>query len=249
MRMSKRNGQALLSAQGLVKAYSSRPILDGVNLTLPRGSLTLLLGPNGAGKTTLLKVLGGLLQPDQGSVTYAVPPLRRAYIPDEPILQDNLTVWECLQFVGMVHSIPKAEMEERGRALLDRYGLLAAKDEFPIALSWGMRRKVTLCAALLSSPQLILADEPLSGLDRVSQKRFVDDLRGLLARGGAVLLATHQIGSVDGIVTQSFAVDGGKLHTVSRSELASYVAESLDRPEAQESPDGSKSTGPVGERE
>lgn len=221
--MAERGSGWVLTAEGLAKGYGRRTVLSGVDLRLPRGSVALLLGPNGAGKTTLLKILSGLMQPDRGYVEHFVPRRQRAFIPDEPVLQDQLTVWESLRFVGMLHDMPREEMERAGERLLERYGLLEAKDEFPVALSWGMRRKATICIALLNEPQLLLADEPLSGLDPVSRERFVGDVVALAGRGGAAFVSTHQVEQLAPVATHVFRLTGGELVEVGKDGLAEFM--------------------------
>jgi ABC-2 type transport system ATP-binding protein len=191
---------APLEIRGLVRRYARFTAVDGLDLTVGAGEIVGFLGPNGAGKTTTLRCCAGLLQPDAGDIVIAGRSLARepleararlGFVPDRAFLYDRLTAWEFLDFVGALYRVGAAEARTRAGALLEQLGLGDEANELIESYSLGMRQKVSVAAALLHDPALVLLDEPLGGLDPQSARGLKDLLRERAARGRGVLVSTH----------------------------------------------------------
>ena len=189
-----------LEVQGLKKSFGFKPILRGVNLNADAGERVALLGANGAGKTTLLRILAALSSPTSGTVCLngldierEAQQIRRlvGFVAHTPYLYDELTAWENLLFFGKMYSVKDAK--ERTRQLLQRVGLEKRANERVHTLSRGQVQRLSLARALLHSPQLLLLDEPDTGLDQEGNELLADILSEHVTQGGAVLFTTHQL--------------------------------------------------------
>jgi ABC-2 type transport system ATP-binding protein len=183
-----------------LRKYFGRPAVDGLDLSVRRGELYALLGPNGAGKTTTLRMVTGLLAPDSGSVEVLGIDLARdpaaakrhmAYLPDDPMLYGKLKPPEYLEFVAGLWGLRPEEAEPRGRRLLDWLDLSKHAHEVTEGFSRGMKQKLALAGALIHEPQLLILDEPLTGLDAAAARQVKDLLLSHVAGGGTVILTTH----------------------------------------------------------
>jgi ABC-2 type transport system ATP-binding protein len=194
-----------LELKGLSKSYrighirqKLRPVLRSLDLTVPRGEIFGYLGPNGAGKTTTLKILMGLLRPDAGSASVLGRPLaergwryRVGYLPENPYLYDYLTAREYLEYVGRLFGLGSAERRSRATRLLDLVGMARAADLSLRRVSKGMLQRVGLAQALINDPELVLLDEPMSGLDPIGRHMVRRVIRGLKDQGKTVFFSTH----------------------------------------------------------
>jgi ABC-2 type transport system ATP-binding protein len=188
-----------LVAGGLVRRYGDFTAVDRLDLEVRAGEILGFLGPNGAGKTTTLRMCAGLLRPDAGEVLVAGVPLlaeplaaraRLGFVPDQPFLYERLSAREFLDFVGAIYRVPPQAARERATNLLERLELTGAADDLIETYSLGMRQKVSVIAALLHDPPLVLLDEPLVGLDPHGARTLKDLLRERAARGCGVLVST-----------------------------------------------------------
>ena len=188
-----------LEIRGLVKRFD-RPAVDGLDLNVRAGEFYALLGPNGAGKTTTLRMIAGLLRPDAGTIgvlgidALADPAAAKrvmAWISDEPMIYDKLTPREYLEFVAGLWDVAPALAEPRANALLGWLELTPHADERCEGFSKGMRQKVALAGALIHEPQLIILDEPLTGLDAGSARQVKSVLRERARAGGTIIMTTH----------------------------------------------------------
>jgi ABC-2 type transport system ATP-binding protein len=188
-----------LSVMGLRKSFS-RPAVDGLDLTVRRGELYALLGPNGAGKTTTLRMVVGLLEPDAGAIeVFGIDRLKdplgakrvTAWLPDEPMIYDKLTPLEYLAFVSGLWQVPGATAKQRAEELLHLLDLESVAHQRCEGFSRGMRQKVALAGALIHDPQLLILDEPLTGLDAAIARQVKDILTQRIAAGASVILTTH----------------------------------------------------------
>ena len=188
-----------LEIRGLVKRFD-RPAVDGLDLNVRAGEFYALLGPNGAGKTTTLRMIAGLLRPDAGTIgvlgidALADPVAAKrvmAWISDEPMIYDKLTPREYLEFVAGLWDVAPALAEPRANALLGWLELTPHADERCEGFSKGMRQKVALAGALIHEPQLIILDEPLTGLDAGSARQVKSVLRERARAGGTSIMTTH----------------------------------------------------------
>ena len=204
--------RSYLEIKGLKKSFGLKPILRGIDLELNQGERKALMGANGAGKTTLLRVLAGLTAPSAGAVRIAGLDLTRdaqrvrqlvGFVGHQPYLYDDLTALENLHFFGHMYALKDAQ--QRARALLHRVGLEKRARDRVNALSRGQLQRLALARALLHSPRLLLLDEPDTGLDEQGNELLETLLNEHVARGGAALLATHQLAHAlklgDSIVT------------------------------------------------
>jgi ABC-2 type transport system ATP-binding protein len=188
-----------LCLRGLRKSFG-RPAVDGVDLEVRRGELYALLGPNGAGKTTTLRMVTGLLAPDAGQVEVLGIDMARdpaaakrgmAYLPDDPMLYGKLKPTEYLEFVAGLWGMRAEDAEPRALELLDWLDLTPHAHELTEGFSRGMKQKLALAGALIHAPQLLILDEPLTGLDAAAARQVKDLLLTHVAGGGTVILTTH----------------------------------------------------------
>jgi ABC-2 type transport system ATP-binding protein len=208
-----------LEIAGLCKAYD-RPAVDHLSLRIRRGELYALLGPNGAGKTTTLKMVTGLLEPDAGRISvcgvdalaHPIEAKRQmAWLPDEPLIYDKLTPPEYLEFVAGLWGIPAATAEARAHELIGLLGLEHQANERCQGLSKGMRQKVALAGALIHEPQLIILDEPLTGLDAGSARQVKAVLREHVARGVTIVMTTHILEVAERMADRIGVIANGQL--------------------------------------
>ncbi|WP_288379257.1 ABC transporter ATP-binding protein [uncultured Massilia sp.] len=197
--MTTNDAPPALRIAGLHKSYG-RPAVDGLDLLVRRGELYALLGPNGAGKTTTLRMVSGLVAPDIGrievlGIDLAQAPVeakrRLAYLPDDPMLYGKLKPFEYLEFVAGLWGVDARAAEERARALLDWLDLSQHAHELTEGFSRGMKQKLALAGALIHDPELLILDEPLTGLDAAAARQVKDLLLSHVAKGGTVILTTH----------------------------------------------------------
>jgi len=178
----------VIAARALSKRYGFKRVLEGLTFDLERGGFLVVTGPNGAGKTTLLRMCAGLAIPSSG--TLEVEPDRSAigFLGHEPLVYRELTALENLDLYGRLYRVP--ERRERIGMLLERFGLWEARRERAAALSRGQLQRLALCRALLHKPELLILDEPFSGLDADGAELLDRELAGM--RGQRTLLvATH----------------------------------------------------------
>ena len=190
----------MIEALNLTRRFGTFTAVDNLSFSVPDGALLALLGPNGAGKTTTLRMCAGLLQPDAGTIAIAGARLdghgreaRRqlGFVPDRPFLYERLRGAEFLELIGALYDVPPATVRERTVALAERLELTAALGDPIESYSLGMRQKISLIAALLHDPVLLMLDEPLVGLDPLGARTLKDLLRERAARGHGVLVSTH----------------------------------------------------------
>jgi heme ABC exporter ATP-binding subunit CcmA len=189
-----------VEVRGLKKSYGLKPILRGVDFSLPQGQRMALLGANGAGKTTILRILAGLSRPSAGTIHVTGIDLMRdaqrvrrrvGLVAHQPYLYEELTVVENLLFFARLYAVEKAQ--ERVRELVERLGLEKRARERTGALSRGQVQRVAWARAMVHDPHLLLLDEPDTGLDQEGQRLIHDLLAEHRTRGGSVIFTTHQL--------------------------------------------------------
>lgn len=198
------NTGTALQINGLRKQFDQTgdkpPAVDGLDLTIHGGEFYALLGPNGAGKTTTLRMVAGLLQPDAGAISVfgtdvladpVAAKAKVAWVSDEPMIYDKLTPYEYLEFVSGLWGVEAGLAEARARDLIDWLGLGSHATQRCGGFSKGQRQKVALAGALVHEPQLIILDEPLTGLDAGSARQVKDVLLAKVAAGTTVIMTTH----------------------------------------------------------
>jgi lipopolysaccharide export system ATP-binding protein len=213
---------ARLRAEGLVKAYVGRRVVDDVTIQVRAGEVVGLLGPNGAGKTTTFHMIVGLVRPDAGRVLLndvevtKLPMYERArrgvgYLPQEASVFRKLTVEENILAILETLDLTAAERTERLRQLLDELGIAKLAKSKALALSGGERRRLEITRALVISPVFMLLDEPFAGIDPIA----VVDIQGIVSqlkkRGIGVLITDHNVRETLGICDRAYIVSEGKL--------------------------------------
>jgi ABC-2 type transport system ATP-binding protein len=211
--------EAALEVRGLTKRFD-RLAVDALDLAVRRGEFYALLGPNGAGKTTTLRMVAGLLRPDAGSVrvagidALADPGAAKqvmAWVSDEPMIYDKLTPLEYLEFVAGLWGIDAASAESSAHELLASLGLEPHLHERCEGFSKGMRQKVALAGALVHEPQLIILDEPLTGLDALSARHVKGLLQARVRTGCTVIMTTHILEVAERMADRIGVIAAGRL--------------------------------------
>lgn len=197
-----------------------RPAVDGLDLCVRPGEFYLLLGPNGAGKTTTLRMVSGLLRPDEGTISiFGIDAIGdpvaakqiTGWLSDEPMIYDKLTPIEYLEFVSGLWNIESSVAETRARDLLDWLGLSKHVHERCEGFSRGMRQKVALAGALVHEPQLIILDEPLTGLDAGSARLVKSVLSERVQAGCTVIMTTHVLEVAERMADRIGVISHGRL--------------------------------------
>jgi ABC-2 type transport system ATP-binding protein len=209
-----------LEISGLVKRFGGVPAVDHLDLTIPQGEFHAILGSNGAGKTTTLRMVAGLLRPDAGSIRILGHDVLRApeqakrclaFLPDEALLYDKLRPLEFLEFVAGLWGVDPAVAGPRAEELLRLLDLWVHTGETVEGFSRGMRQKLALAGALIHDPQLLILDEPLTGLDAGAARLVKDILLDRVARGGTVILTTHILEVAERLAQRISIVQRGRV--------------------------------------
>lgn len=199
------------------KLYGDFAAVQDLSFVVNPGDVLGLVGPNGAGKTTTLRALAGILQPTSGNIRICGLDLSKdavaaksklAFIPDEPQLFDYLTVTEHLHFIARLYGVGDAA--SRIPPLLEELELTAKKDALPTELSRGMKQKLAIACGLLHTPQVLLLDEPLTGLDPVGIRRMKETIAGRAREGTAVVLSSHLLHLVEELCTRLLVIRKGR---------------------------------------
>ena len=211
---------AVVAVDGLTFSYGMGQVLHGISFTLRRGEVVGLLGPNGAGKSTTIKVLTGVLPPGGGSVRVAGHALpdeaveakrRIGYVPEAAALFESLTGQEFLELMGRLQDVPEERLQLRIGRFLEQFGLRDDRLRPLDGYSKGMRQKVLLSAALLHNPDVVLLDEPLSGLDVNAGLMVRDLVAALAAEGKAILYSSHVLDVVERVCDRALIIHEGHL--------------------------------------
>lgn len=230
----------MLELRRVSKNYSGIPAVEGVSFSARPGEVTGYLGPNGSGKSTTIKMITGLIERTSGEILFHGHPIdddliaykrRMGYVPEEPYLYNHLSGAEYLTMVAQLRDLPARESSERIDGLLRLLSLFDDRHASISGYSKGMRQKVLIAAALLHNPDLILLDEPFSGLDVGSALTLRSLVQELAARGKTVLFSSHELDTVERISHRVVILHRGKLvadgsieHLRSLMELPSLEA-------------------------
>jgi ABC-type multidrug transport system ATPase subunit len=193
----------VIRARELERRFGEKRVFRALDLDVSERDFLLVTGPNGSGKSTLLALLAGLLAPTRGELEVRAPRQQIGYLAHEPLVYRELTALENLDLFGRLYRI--AERRERVGMLLERFDLWDARHERVAAFSRGMAQRLALCRALLHDPELVLADEPYSGLDEPGAE-LLDGLLAGLAGERTLVLATHDPERVAELATQRLAL-------------------------------------------
>lgn len=207
----------MLRLRGIVKSYGDRRALDDVSFDVAPGRLTGFVGGNGAGKTTTMRIVLGLLSHEAGEVTLdgqALTPAHRrgfGYMPEERGLYPKMRVLEHIVYFARLHGFPRDEATTRATALLERLGLGERLRDDVEALSLGNQQRAQIAAALVHDPQVLILDEPFSGLDPLAVEVVAGVLQERAARGAAVLFSSHQLDVVERLCDDLVIIAGGTI--------------------------------------
>lgn len=205
-----------LTAEGLAKTFGRKRAVDGIDLAVPRGAIYGVLGPNGAGKTTTLRMLLGIIEPDAGArqVLGAAHPrdasTRIGYLPEERGLYPGMKAKDAIAFMGALRGLEWAEGRRRGVAMLEAAGLGHAADEKIRKLSKGMAQLVQLLGSMVHRPDLLVLDEPFSGLDPVNQEKLEGLILAERDRGATILFSTHVMAHAQRLCDRLAIIAGGR---------------------------------------
>jgi ABC-2 type transport system ATP-binding protein len=207
----------VLEVVGLHKTYGEVRAMDGVTLTVGRGRMLGFLGPNGAGKTTTMRAIFGLVLPEAGEVRWDGAPItsvrrkRFGYMPEQRGLYPRMLVADHLRYVAKLHGLARREARTATDRWLERFGLADRGGDRVEALSHGNQQRIQLAAALVHGPDLLVLDEPFSGLDPNGVDEMTEILREQTDRGVAVLFSSHQLELVEGICEDVAIIRDGEI--------------------------------------
>ena len=210
----------MIKVSGLTKYYGSKPAAKDISFEVKKGEVFGLLGTNGAGKSTIIKMLCGLLKPTRGSIRIGDVDLQRmplkaksmmGYLPENPLVYDKLTGAETLELIGKLRKLSIDMIEQRVKYYADTLGLGEQIYHEVGTYSKGMRQKLAIAMTLIHDPEMVLLDEPASGLDPRYTKLLKDWIKNLSANGRTVLLSTHIIEMAETLCDKIGIIDQGKM--------------------------------------
>ncbi len=209
-----------LEIRHVTKSYGRFKAVDDVSFTVRPGAVCGYLGPNGSGKSTTIKMIAGLLPPTTGTVLYNGQDIREdlaahkamlGFVPEEPHLYSYLTGWEYLQLVGELRCLPSGLLEKKINGMLGLFQLDSSKHATISSYSKGMRQKILIIAALLHNPEILIFDEPISGLDITAAFIFRELLADLSRAGKIVLCSSHELALVESVCAEVVILHHGKV--------------------------------------
>ncbi len=222
----------MLELSGITKSYGGRRVLDDIGFTVAPGRLTGFVGGNGAGKTTTMRIILGVLARDGGTVTLDGQPVTAAdrrrfgYMPEERGLYPKMRVLEHVVYLARLHGFTKADATARATSLLEELGLGERLGDNIETLSLGNQQRAQIAAALVHEPQVLILDEPFSGLDPLAVDVVAGVLQARAAQGTAVLFSSHQLDVVERLCDDLVIIAGGTIRAVGgRDELRAQHAQ------------------------
>jgi len=218
----------VVALEGITKAYEDKVAVNNLSFSIEPGQMFGLLGPNGSGKTSSIRMMIGITFPDSGNIRLFDQPFTRAslsrvgYLPEERGLYKKMKVLEQLVFMGCLHGLTRAEASARAVTWAKKMEIDGSLNKKTEELSKGMQQKIQFIAALMHDPELIIMDEPFSGLDPVNATLLQDTLLELKAQGKAILFSTHRMDQVEklcdsiALINRGNLVLGGNLREIKR---------------------------------
>ena len=211
-----------LRAEGLVKVYGDRTVVNGMNVHCSCGEIVGILGPNGAGKTTTFYMVVGLVKPEAGRVVFrgeditGLPVYRRArkglgYLAQEPSVFRKLSVWDNVMAILETLPLSRKERAARAEELLAPFDLMKVAKQPAYTLSGGERRKLEIARALVRNPAILMLDEPFAGVDPLSVNEIQDIVRKLAAQGLGIIITDHNVRETLSVVNRAYLVYNGQL--------------------------------------
>ena len=224
--------EKILDVKNLTKSFDAKIVLNDLSFDLEKGEIFGLLGPNGAGKTTMIRIILDIIRADHGEIKIFGEEFdenlkeRIGYLPEERGLYQKITVLECLRYFAELKNVKKSE--DKIDFWLDKVGLRDYKKKKIEGLSKGMQQKIQLVAAFIHNPELLILDEPFSGLDPINAKLAKDILLDLKREGKTIILSTHQMDQVERTCDRILMINRGKRVLYgSLDEIKSHYKESL----------------------
>lgn len=223
------NNISILQAEGLVKKYKKRTVVNNVNLLLKQGEVVGLLGPNGAGKTTTFYMIVGMIKPNSGIVKldnvdittkamYQRAKLGISYLPQEASIFRKLSVENNIKAVLQLQNISSKEKKERLEELLENFGITNIRKSKAYNLSGGERRRCEIARSLASNPKFILLDEPFAGIDPIAVEDIMKMVRKLKHKGIGVLITDHNVHETLSITDRAYILIDGNIFTSGTAE-------------------------------
>jgi ABC-2 type transport system ATP-binding protein len=231
-----------IETRRLKRTFGDLTAVDEIDLSVPRGCLYGFLGPNGAGKSTTIKCLTGLLRPSGGTMKIlGIDPVadpvavkrRVGVVPEDLALFDRLSGAETLSFVGQIHGLDRKTIQGRSGELLELMDLKAAASTLVADYSHGMRKKISLAAALIPAPHLLFLDEPFEGIDAIASREIKELLHSFVKRGGTIFLTSHILEIVErlsdhvGVIHKGRLVAQGSLESLKSGAEAGKTLEEI----------------------
>ena len=213
----------MIETKNLTKTFDNFTAVDSLDLKIETGEFFGLLGPNGAGKTTTISLLSTLLLPTKGEIlidgqklTRNRPNLKRkiSVITQEYSMRQDMTMDEIMEYQGRLYFMPRREIKERTEELLEFCDLIKFRKRTVRKLSGGMKRKLMVCRALLTEPEILLLDEPTAGMDALSRRQMWNLLRKLNGKNLTILLTTHYMEEAQNLCSRVALMDHGKLEEI-----------------------------------
>ena len=229
--------------EGVTKRFGKHTAVGGLDLEVPRGVIYGLLGPNGSGKTTTIRMIMGILHPDEGRVslfgsnTDDVRRTKVGYLPEERGVYKKMKCLDLILFLGEIRGVPRAEGRRRGLAWLDRLGLGDWADKKVEDLSKGMQQKIQFIGTVIHEPELLILDEPFSGLDPINQDVLEEIILDFRAKGTTILFSTHLMDQAERLcervclISKSMKVLDADLKDLKAAERKGLVAVEFDGPD------------------
>jgi ABC-2 type transport system ATP-binding protein len=205
-----------VEVNGLIKSYNDVVAVDDLSFSLNSGEILGLIGPNGAGKSSTIKIILDFMKPDSGSVRVFNQPMNETmkdkigYLPEERGLYKRLTAIELILYLASLKGMDRNKAEKRANELLDQTGMLGSKNKKNKEMSKGMGQLIQFIVTVVHNPDLIILDEPFSGLDPVRTETIKNIIRGLRDQGKAIILSTHQMQKVEEICDRVLMINNGK---------------------------------------
>lgn len=208
--------ETMLEVKGLNKSFKDKQVLKNISFEVKKGEIMAILGPNGAGKSTTIRNIMGIMYPDEGTITFhnhsgkGIPQNKIGYLPEERGLYKNVKVMDILLYLADLKDYPLDKAKERILAYLKKFDLEGKENVSIEELSKGMGQKVQFIGAVIHEPELLILDEPFSGLDPVSQDIFKQEIRRLRDNGTSILLSSHQMNLVEEMCDRLFMIQRGQ---------------------------------------
>lgn len=208
--------EVLLTVNQLEKSFKEKKVLKGISFEVRKGEIMAILGPNGAGKSTTIRNIMGIMYPDIGEVIFhhhngkGIPRNKIGYLPEERGLYKNVKVMDILLYLAELKDYPLDKAKERALMYLKKFDLEGKERVSIEELSKGMGQKVQFISSIIHEPELLILDEPFSGLDPVSQELFKEEIRSLADKGTAILLSSHQMNLVEEMCDRLFMIQNGQ---------------------------------------